>query len=121
MSATANAFGSISADAYRQPGTVTGSNPDNFSATAKPAYLGGTGVNRNKLVEVYNPTSADGTQLVTAAADLTHTDPAPVAPNFPEFGRDPYKQGGMPSETYLDNVAGPASAAPASDGGPATL
>lgn len=119
-------FGSLSGGAYRKPGTVTGSNPDNFTETDPAPYLGGTGVNNNKLTDAYNPTDADGTDLVQTSfnAETDHVDPAPHAPNFWRFGRDPYKHLGMPGEAYLDNSAGPTNSdleAASADGGPAVL
>jgi hypothetical protein len=118
----ADVFGSNSAGAYHAPGTVTGSNPNNFTQTPKPPFLGGTGVNHNQLTDVYNPSDAYGNDLT--ADSFSHHAALPHQPNKAVYGRDVYKHLGMPGEAYLDNSTGTQTSdtqAPPVSGGPATL
>jgi hypothetical protein len=113
-------MGSLSADAYRSPSTITGSNPSNFTETDPTAPPVNTMVNNNQLTQVYDPTDAAGDNLAQKTGFVA-TDPPPTAPNRMDLGRDPYKTQGMPSETYLDNSQDTPAAAPTVNGGPAVL
>jgi hypothetical protein len=117
MATPANVFGSLSGAAYNSSGTITGSNPSNFTQTPKPGFGGRTGINSNQPTYVYDPYSQANANQSTKTG-FTHTAAPPIAPVAWARYRDLYKQ--MPQETYLDNVGGPASVAPAVVGQPAT-
>lgn len=118
MSATANKFGSLSADTYLKPATVTGSNPANFTETAKPAPPANTEINRHELTQVYDPhTAADVNEAQKSG--FSHTAATPVAPAYWNRGNDYSKNGGVAS--VFDNVNNPTPALPATAGGPAVI
>jgi len=118
VSANANKFGSLSADTYQSPGTVTGSNPDNFTQTPKPAPPANTGVNNHQLTTVYDPYSAADVNEAQKSG-FSHTDATPIAPAYWNRGNDYSKNGGVAS--VFDNVNNPTPALPATTGGPAVI
>ena len=103
---SADRFGSLSGGAYNAPGTVTGSNPSNFSETDPAAYPAGTGVNTNTPTRVYEPHSQAGVNQTVDPADLAPTDPPPHAPAYWPSGKDFYKNNGVTGQDFFDNQAG---------------
>src|SRR5215471_1466197 len=120
MASKANRMGSLSADAYIQPGTITSSNKALYTQTAKPNPGGGTMDNDPKQPLWYDPYDALNNNL-TQKKNFTTKPAPPRAPNYWRYGRDLYRQAGMPGESYLDNVNGPASVTKTTTGGPAVL
>jgi hypothetical protein len=113
-------FGSLSGGAYRKPGTVTGSNPDNFTETPPTDYGANTVVNNHQLTEVYDPHSAANVNLAQKE-DFSSEAAPPRAKHYWVYRRDPYAHQGMPTEKYLANSGVDHKADPTVDGGPATL
>jgi len=120
MATKANSSGSLSYDAYRQPGTIVSSNKALYTQTAKPGPMGGTMDNDLKQPQWYDPFDQLNNNL-TQKKNFTAKAALPRSPNYWRYGRNYYKQAGMPGQTYLDNVNGPASVTPAVTGGPAVL
>jgi len=91
MSTTPDAFGSISSDAYRAPGTqaLPPFSAETLSDDAT-AGLENPRVNTNTPTVAYNVD-----QDAVPAAQPDHTAAPAHAPNSWQFGRDPYKNDGV--------------------------
>lgn len=91
MSATADRFGSLSSDAYRTPTTQALPPFSHHAPDADAEFpVASPSANTNQIGTTYNNDKA----VVEQTISPHHNAPA-HAPNSWQFGRDPYKNGGV--------------------------